>query len=145
MTFGEKLRAARREQGLTQAQLAESAGIALKTVINYESGKTHPHSRETYRRLAAILGTDEYYLYNENESLSAENAAFIAKAGEEYGSRGRKQAEELVADFGGLFSGGTLSESEKDGVMRALQELYWKYKEENRAKYSSSKPTEGEK
>ena len=35
MTFGEKLRRARREKGLTQAELANQAGLGLRTIIAY--------------------------------------------------------------------------------------------------------------
>lgn len=42
MTFGEKLRRARREKGLTQAELANQAGLGLRTIIAYEKVKpTH--------------------------------------------------------------------------------------------------------
>ena len=36
MRFGEKLRALRKEKGLTQAELAKLAGVGLKTITNYE-------------------------------------------------------------------------------------------------------------
>ena len=39
MTFGEKLRRARKEKGLTQAELASQAGLGLRTIIAYEKGE----------------------------------------------------------------------------------------------------------
>lgn len=131
MTFGEKLRKHRKESGLTQSELAKLAGISLKTITNYENGVTYPHNREVYRRLAKILNIDANYLHNENDD-------FIEMAKEKYGYRGKKQAEQLVEEIGGLFAGGELSDEDIDGVMRAMQELYWKVKERNR-KYSSKK------
>ena len=54
MTFGEKLRRARREKGLTQAELADQAGLGLRTIIAYEKGETYPqkafHLPDTGRR-----------------------------------------------------------------------------------------------
>lgn len=132
MTFGEKLKAARTKKGLTQTELAKLAGIGMNTISNYESGRTYPQNREVYTKLAKILDVDTDYLRNENEE-------FISEASDKYGYRGKKQAEELVKELGGLFAGGELSESEKDGVMRALQEMYWECKEENRAKYTPKK------
>lgn len=38
-TRGERLRKAREEKGLTQAQLAEQTGIGLRYIIDYENGK----------------------------------------------------------------------------------------------------------
>ena len=58
MKFGEKLLRARKERGLTQAELAKRAGLGLKTITNYERGATYPQNREVYGRLAEILGID---------------------------------------------------------------------------------------
>ena len=131
MKFGEKLRDLRKKNGLTQAELAEKAGISLRTVNYYESGTTYPKNREIYTTLANILDVDVNYLRNEGDE-------FIARANERYGYRGAKQAEELVAEIGGLFAGGELSESDKDAVMQALQQAYWDAKKENK-KYTPKK------
>lgn len=131
MKFGEKLRDLRRKNGLTQAELAEKAGISLRTVNYYESCKTYPKNREIYTTLANILDADVNYLRNEGDD-------FITRANQRYGYRGAKQAEELVAEIGGLFAGGELSESDKDAVMRSLQQAYWDAKKENK-KYTPKK------
>ena len=54
------------------------------------------------------------------------------------GYSGKKQAEQLVEEMGGLFAGGSLSDDDLDGVMRTLQEYYWKAKEENK-KYTPNR------
>ena len=131
MTFGEKLREARKNCGLTQAELAHKAGLGLKTITNYESGATYPKTREVYSVLAEILGVDADYLHNENDD-------FIGAAAARYGARGRQQAMELVDEMGGLFAGGELSDEDLDGVMHALQDYYWKAKEDNK-KYAPKK------
>ena len=131
MKFGEKLRDLRKKDGLTQAELAEKAGISLRTVNYYESCKTYPKNREVYTTLADILDVDVNYLRNEGDD-------FITLANQKYGYHGAKQAEKLVAEIGGLFAGGELSETDKDAVMRSLQEAYWEAKEENK-KYTPKK------
>ena len=65
MTFGEKLRRARREKGLTQAELANQAGLGLRTIIAYEKGETYPQKRSTYQTLADVLGVQADDLHNE--------------------------------------------------------------------------------
>ena len=80
MKFGEKLKALRKERGLTQNELAKAVGV----------GSEH------------------------------------------YGSRGKRQAEQLVAELSGLFAGGELTESDKDAVMIALQKAYFDCKEDNK-------------
>ena len=70
MTFGEKLRRARREKGLTQAELANQAGLGLRTIIAYEKGETYPQKRSTYQTLADILGAQADDLHNEETTAS---------------------------------------------------------------------------
>lgn len=45
-TLGDRLRKARIDAGLTQAQLEEHAGISRRSAVNYEQGKTAPGRKE---------------------------------------------------------------------------------------------------
>lgn len=50
-----KIRAYRRDMGLTQAQLARRLGVAQPTVCNWEKGRSAP-SHRTALKLAAMIG-----------------------------------------------------------------------------------------
>lgn len=132
MTFGEKLRKSRINKGLTQLELAKLAGLGLNTISNYEKGKTYPQNREIYKILANLLDVNADYLHNENDD-------FISDAATIYGSKGLKEAQNLINEFSGLFAGGSLSEHDKDAVMRTLQEIYWECKKENVKKFTPKK------
>ena len=129
MTFGEKLQKARKEKGFTQAEIAKKAGLGLKTITNYEKGTTYPQNRNVYRILAEILGVDTAYLHNENDD-------FIADAQAAHGSRGRRQAQELMAEVTGLFAGGDMAEEDMDDFVKAVQEAYWDAKKAAREKFT---------
>lgn len=131
MKFGEKLRKYRLEKRLTQSELAKQAGINVNTISNYESGKTYPQNREVYSILAQILGVNPDHLHNENDD-------FLSDASAKYGSRGARQAQELIDELTGLFAGGELAEEDMDAMARAVQEAYWDAKEKNR-KYTPKK------
>lgn len=75
ITFGEKLRKYRKENGLTQAQLAKLAGLGLRTIINYEKGATYPQDHKVYTILAEILDVDPHYLHNENDDFMTDVTA----------------------------------------------------------------------
>ena len=124
MKFGEKLKALRKERGLTQNELAKAVGVGTRSVVGWEQEGRYPRKRELYAKLAEVLGTEENYLLTEDEQ-------FVSVASEQYGSRG-KQAEQLVAELSGLFAGGELTESDKDAVMIALQKAYFDCKEDNK-------------
>ena len=125
MKLGEKLRNARLAKHLSQSALAEASGLSLRTIQNYELGVRMPKKRDTYTRLAEALGIDEKVLLDDT-------ADFVLRASEQYGSRGAKQAWDLVADFRGLCAGGEVPEEDMDTIMQALQEAYGDAKKRNR-------------
>ena len=92
MTFGEKLRRARKEKGLTQTELANQAGLGLRTIIAYEKGETYPQKRSTYQTLADILGVQADDLHNEETATSA---APLSRAQWE---NAKQQYEKLLPD-----------------------------------------------
>lgn len=125
MKFGEKLKRLRLQQGRSQDECAKAAGISRRSYIAYEQEGRYPRNREIYARLAEFLKVNTNYLLAENEE-------FIMKAGEQYGSRGKRQAQELVAELSGMFAGGEMSDEDKTAVMNALQEAYWRCKLDNK-------------
>ena len=125
MKFGEKLKKLRLEKQLTQMEVAKAIGMTPRTYLNYELEGRYPRKRETYTKLAEVLGCEVNYLMTEDEN-------FISFASEQYGTRGKRQAEELVQELTGLFAGGELSEPDKDAVFQALQRAYVLCKEVNK-------------
>ena len=92
MTFGEKLHRARKEKGLTQAELANQAGLGLRTIIAYEKGETYPQKRSTYQTLADILGVQADDLHNEETTT---NTPPLSRAQWE---NAKQQYEKLLPD-----------------------------------------------
>ena len=131
MKFGDKLKKLRMEKNLTQEEVAKAVGITRRTYISYEQEGRYPRKRELYGKFAEVFDCPTDYLLAENED-------FITSASEQYGTRGKHQAEELVAELSGMFAGGELSDEDKDAVMLALQKAYWDCKEDNK-KYTPKK------
>lgn len=134
MKFGEKLKILRRKKGLTQEQVAQAIGISSRAYGSYEQSGKYPRIRERYTKLAEVLDCEPAYLMSEDEE-------FISEAAGQYGSRGKQQAERLVAELSGMFAGGDLSERDKDAVMAALQRAYFDCKLDNK-KYARKKHPE---
>ncbi len=131
MKFGEKLKKLRTEKGLKQEEVATAVGISRRTYISYEQEGRYPRKRDVYAKLAETLECEVNYLMTEDEE-------FVTGVSEKYGSRGKRQAEELVAELSGMFAGGELSDQDMDAVMIALQKAYFDCKEDNK-KYTPSK------
>ena len=105
MTFGEKFKAEREKRKLTQQEVADALGINRRMITRYENGISFPRTKDAYRKIAEYFKVDVNYLLTEDEE-------FVVQASEQYGSRGMKQAKDLIEGMSGLFAGGTLSEQE---------------------------------
>ena len=131
MKFAEKLRTLRMKKGVTQKECAEAIGVTIRTYKSYELNGRYPRKREIYQQLAELFGVETAYLLTEDEE-------FVTEASEQYGSRGRRQAEALLNEMSGLFAGGELTESDRDAIMIAMQKIYFECKQENK-KYTPKK------
>lgn len=71
-TLGQRLEATRRQRVLTQAELAQAAGVALITVTRLENdaGSGNPRP-DTVRRLAGALGVDPAWLLFGDQDLKS--------------------------------------------------------------------------
>lgn len=125
MTFGEKIRQMRKDLNLSQGDLALLLNVSRRTITAWETDTSRPRTRAIYEALASILNVPVTYLINEEE-------AFVLDAGEEFGSRGKKEARMLVNELTGLFAGGKMAEEDMDALMLAIQEAYVDAKRNNK-------------
>lgn len=132
MKFGEKFKTERLKKNLTQKEVADALGINRRMITRYENGLSFPRTKGAYKKIADFFGVDVNYLLTEDDE-------FVVRVSEKYGSHGMKQAQELIDGMSGLFAGGTLSEQDKDAVMKALQDIYWESKARNVEKYTPKK------
>ena len=131
MLFGDKIKELRTSAGMSQQELANKAGLSLRSIQNYESNQRYPKDVAILNKLCKALNTTI-------EELMKEEDNFIQEASEKYGTRGKKDAQKLVDEIGGLFAGGELNEEDKDKVFRAITEMYWRVKDNNK-KYTPKK------
>lgn len=117
MTFGEKIKNLRKTKNLNQTQLANAIGVSLRTIRGWEIEGRYPKQHELYQKLADILGCDVSYLMTEDVS-------FVTEATEQYGSRGAKQAQQILEQAAAMFAGGELSDDDKTAFMDEIQMLY---------------------
>ena len=62
MTVGERIKAARKKAGLTQAELAEALAIPPQSISQWETGSRNPKF-ENLKRIAEVLNIDLNVLY----------------------------------------------------------------------------------
>lgn len=130
MAFSENLKRIRESKGLKQSDIAKGINVSDRTISMWERGKMIP-SLDAAIKIASLLGVSLDELVEDEET-------FIFQAKEQFGSRGRQQAKELVSQLSGLFAGGELSEDDRDAVYRAMTEAYFDAKERAK-KYTPKK------
>lgn len=125
---------------LSQKELSEMTGISLRTITNYESGGRKPKTKESYQKLSAALGLEVSELMDDMDD-------FVIKAQEQYGSRGRRQAEDVVRTFRIAAAGGELDDDDLDFIKEAMMQTYEDAKKYNKRfanKTKKGKSTEGD-
>ena len=117
MTFAEKLRSLRRENGFSQEALAKELGITRRTLARYEAGDCYPRYREVYEKLASLLKVDADYLRTEAEGLMKQVDTVCHL-------RGRCLAQNILAQAEKMFTDGELSVDEEIAFLQEMQRLY---------------------
>ena len=79
MTIGERIKAARKQAGMTQQELADRLGISYVGISNWESGKRKP-KQETLERIAAVLDVPLGVLTNTHYMGEMELSEFVNRA-----------------------------------------------------------------
>lgn len=69
ITFGEKLKNARKEVGLSQEQLAEKLSVSRSAVAKWEAGNGMPDV-DNLKAMAVLLNTSIDYLLDEDEKIT---------------------------------------------------------------------------
>ena len=117
MKFSEKVKKLRKEMKLSQGELAAKIGVSARSVASYEAGTSYPRYKEIYEALAAALGVDVNYLRTEDEE-------FLEDVGQQFGSRGQRQATAILEEARQLFAGGELSEEDQIAFLTEMQQLF---------------------
>ena len=124
MKFGEKVRKLRKTRGLTQVEMAQVLGISLRTLQYYETGKLYPRKRDSIMKLA------DYFGVKASDLISAEDMYSLEGVEDAIGAK--RDVELLISEITSLFAGGSLSDSDKEYVMAALNHAYWESKSYNK-------------
>ena len=146
MNFGEKIKELRKKRGFSQAELAEKIGVTQKTICNYENGTRFPKGQKIINGFADIFDVSIDYLLDDNEIDSNKKNIkieykdeFISTAKENFGYKGKKEAENLLEKTAAIFSGGSLSDEDKDAFFQSITELYFDAKSKSRKKFGKKK------
>jgi transcriptional regulator with XRE-family HTH domain len=139
MTFGEKVKQARLSQNLSQTELAAKTGISERSLYTYEQANTIPRASNLEKLADALLVSVGYLLdeYETDTQKDLDQDLFLANVKNEFGSRGAREANELLQRAHALFAGGELEDSANELFFRSFMEVYLESKTEARTKFTA--------
>ena len=122
MNFSDKLKKLRSQSQLTQSDFANKIGVSLRTYKAYELGERRPRKHDIYLKIADIYDLDLNSLITDGEDLKTLSHI----------ENNDKDADVIIKEMLGLFSGGKLDLEDKKAVLDSLEEAYYiaKMKEE---------------
>lgn len=94
--FNEKLKAARKQKGLSQAALGKLLGVQAQTIGRWETGKSKPNL-ETVNKLCEILNIPLYSLISKDADYQLNyDEAFVIKKYRELNDDGKQMIINLL-------------------------------------------------
>ena len=94
--FNEKLKAARKQKGLSQAELGKLLGVQAQTIGRWETGKSKPNL-ETVNKLCDILNIPLYSLISKDADYQLNyDEAFVIKKYRELNDDGKQMIINLL-------------------------------------------------
>lgn len=94
--FNEKLKAVRKQKGLSQAALGKLLGVQTQTISNWENGKSEPNLK-TINKLCDILNIPLYSLISKDADYQLNyDEAFVIKKYRELNDDGKQMIINLL-------------------------------------------------
>ena len=141
-SIGEKIRTRRIEMQLTQTELAQKAGITMRTVSKYETGAANPRGLNLHR-LSEVLGLSEAYLTNpeiEDPSYGLEEAPYVSEVRSVYGRKAGADMQPLAKKRTRTEQpGGSTPQEDKDLFFQAVMQAYMETKKDAQERFTPKK------
>ena len=131
-TIGDKVRALRLSKKMTMAELARTSGLSDRAIRYIENNERKP-SIDAVKRLSAAFGVATNFFMEDilfQEEMDKE--AFLEQANKKYGSKGKAQAAAILDQTQTLFTGGELTDEDKEMFRNEMMAIFWDSKEKAR-------------
>ncbi|MEA4928413.1 MAG: helix-turn-helix transcriptional regulator [Candidatus Limiplasma sp.] len=126
MSIGDRLKDARKANGLTQEQLSELAGVARENIGRYETGKSQP-TVDVLIRLADALNVSTDYLFERSGDLHIKKSM-----------REILDTDPITAGINTLAANGAektaFTEAQKQELQQLVRDAILRYDKEQKAK-----------
>ena len=116
---GNLIKKFRKQQGYTQKQLAEKAGISSNSIIKYERGETSP-SIYALQKIAAALGISASVLIDEGDNAEEKLKPFLENIKYVQNKLSRRDLYEMLAEEAAELSQAALKVIRAEGMSGSI-------------------------
>lgn len=138
--LGEKVRERRAELSMNQQELAQKAGIAVRTIGGYESGTREPRAEQLYL-LAKALGVSTEYLRNDaisDPAYGLDRMEYIEETRNRTDIRTAVDLDAMLQANLAMLAGGEVSFEAKQAYFEAIMDAFVDCKRTASEKFGSS-------
>lgn len=128
-SIGDKVRALRLSKKMTVSALSRTSGLTDRAIRYIETNQRKP-SIDAVKRLSAALGVATNFFMEDilfQEEMDKE--AFLEQASKKYGSKGKAQAAAILDQTQTLYSGGELTDEDKEMFRNEMMAIFWDSKD----------------
>ncbi|WP_069998246.1 helix-turn-helix domain-containing protein [Cellulosilyticum sp. I15G10I2] len=127
------------ERRITAYKVAKETGIATATLSDWKMGRSVPKI-DKLQKIADYFGVSlNYITSNEETSSSENNNNNNPLTGKKMTKKESSQYEKVMGEAALLFDNEDVSEEDKEKLMLALNDIFWKSKQRNKEKYAKSR------
>ena len=118
--FKNRLKQLRKEQSITQQELADKIGIVRTAITNYETGRTIPDS-ETLSLIAKIFNTTTDYLLGNSNIKNPYKEKENTKEDNDISANLDKMKKQLATSDSLMFDGQPATEEQVQAILNAIE------------------------
>ena len=115
-------------------------------IAAYETNNSKPR-QSVLEKIASALNVSVDYLRSttiSDPNFGIEKDLYVSEARKQYGSKGAKEVDQLLAQNQALFAGGALDQEAKDAFFEAVMKAYLTCKEDAKKTYGRKKKEDAE-
>lgn len=125
-----------KEHNVSAYKVSKETGIATATLSDWKNGRSNPKIDKLQKIAEYFNVSTDYFVEDKNQSEYPTQTNPLT--GKKMTKRELSQYERIMNEATLMFNNEDVSEEDKEKLMMALNDMFWKSKQKNKEKYANS-------